>query len=83
MWRYDDMDVKKEINERGDVTFRPPNCPRCGSALFQVNRVIMNFQVMKFDVTRGAFGEGLQHHDVHGRMACPFCGQYLGICKPA
>ncbi|MBN1532736.1 MAG: hypothetical protein JXA20_08745 [Spirochaetes bacterium] len=77
------MDVKKEVDERGCVTFRPPTCPRCGSALFQVNRVIMNFQVMKFDVSCGAFSEGLQHHDVHGRMACPFCGQYLGICKPA
>lgn len=77
------MNTRKEISPDGGITFRPPNCPKCESALYQVNRVIMNYQVMRFDVNYGAFQEGLQHHDVHGRMVCPFCGYFLGICKPA
>ncbi len=77
------MDVKKEKKPDGQVSYRPPNCEKCGNALYRVNRVIMNFQVMSFDVNYGAFQEGLQHHDVHGRMVCPFCGNFLGVCKPA
>jgi ribosomal protein S27AE len=83
MWKYDAMDAIKEASADGKVTFRPPNCPECGNALFRVNRVQMNFQVMTFDHSYGAFQEGLQHHDIHGRMVCPFCGHFLGVCKPA
>jgi hypothetical protein len=83
MWRFENMDVKKETDAAGHVTFRPPNCTKCGNALYHVNRVVLNFQMMKFDVNYGAFEEGLLHHDVHGRMVCPFCGHMLGICKPA
>ncbi|MCP4135338.1 MAG: hypothetical protein GY754_30495 [bacterium] len=82
MWKYVKMNVKKETDKNGEVTFKPPQCPECKNALYRVNRVIMNYQVMTFDVTYGSFEEGLQHHDIYGRMVCPHCGHYLGACEP-
>ncbi len=83
MWKYDPMKVEKSINSSGQISFKPPVCDNCGSSLFRVNRVQMNFQIMEFDINYGAFKEGLQHRDLYGRMVCPHCGHYLGVCQPA